>query len=297
VSDAEWTDYRYFLAVARDGSLSAAARRMRVNQTTVGRRLAALEAAVGVRLFDRTPDGYALTAAGEGVRADLERVEAGLLAVERRLAGGDARIDGVVRIATPETFAIMFIVPNLQALRSRHPRLSLDLVSGIDTRDLGRREADLAVRVGAPPRQPNLVARRLGVVRFALYAAPSYLARRGRPRPQGGLRGHEIVAYGGEMSRVPIARWINQQGRRAEVAFRANTIAAVHAAVAGGLGLGVLPSVLAGRDLVRVASVAAGSSPVWMVIHQDLVRNARIRAVAQFLADVMRPAAPAGGPR
>lgn len=300
---AEWSDYRYFLAVGRAGSLSAAARGLGVDQSTVGRRLAALEAAVGARLFDRTPEGYVLTAAGESVRGDVERLEDGFLAVERRLAGGDARVAGVVRVATTEMFASMFIIPHLAALRSRHPGLSLDLVAGIHPVDLSRREADLAVRLGAPPKQPNLIVRAIGEARFALYAAPSYLARRARPHLRGGLKGHAIVGYGGEMAAVPIARWLDEQGRNAEVAFRANTIAAVHDAVQAGLGLGVLPCGLGDRDLVRVSSLA-GASPIWTVVHEDLARTGRVRAVLQFLSDTLRRDArvahepgPAGSPR
>jgi len=285
---SEWSDYRYFLAVARAGSLSAAARRLRVNQSTVGRRLASLEAAAGARLFDRTPEGFVLTPAGESVRADVERLEDGFLAVERRLEGGDARVAGTVRLATTEAFAVMFVVPHLKALKARHPELSIDLLTGIQPVDLARREADLAVRLGIPPKQPNLVVRRIGTVEFALYAAKSYLAARGRPNLRTSLRGHTVVGYGGEMATVPIARWINENRGDAEVAFRANTISAVVEAVAAGLGLGVLPCGLGDRLLVRVRSATLGASPIWTIVHEDLARTARVRAVLEFLSDVLR---------
>lgn len=285
---SEWSDYRFFLALARAGSLSGAARQLRVDQSTVGRRLTALEAAVGVRLFDRTPDGYVLTGAGESVRAEVEHLEGGFLAVERRLAGGDARIAGVVRIATTESFASMYVIPELAALAERHPALSVELIAGIRPVDLARREADIAVRLGAPPKQANLVVREIGAAKFALYGAPSYLARRGPPRLRGGLRGHAIISYGGDMSDVPIARWLHEHADAAEVAFRANTIAAVHEAVSAGLGLGVLPCGLGDRNLTRIGAALSGASPIWTVVHGDLVRTARVRAVLEFLSDVMR---------
>jgi DNA-binding transcriptional LysR family regulator len=288
VPPAEWSDYRYFLAICRAGSLSGAARAMRVDQTTVGRRLAALEATVETRLFDRTPDGYSLTAAGESVRADVERIEDAFLAVERRLAGGDARIAGVVRIATTETFATMFILPHLGALRAEHPELALELVTGIQPVDLSRREADLAIRIGAPPTQPNLVVRELGTLRFALYASRNYVARRGRPRTRNGLSGHAIVTYGGEMAAVPIARWMGEHARDATIAFTANTITGVHEAVRAGLGVSVLPCGLGDRDLVRVGAARLGASPIWSVVHEDLVRTARVRAVLAFVAGILR---------
>jgi DNA-binding transcriptional LysR family regulator len=286
----EWSDFRYFLAIARSGSLSGAARLLQVDQSTVGRRLATLEGAVGTRLFDRTPDGYMLTAAGESVCGDIERLEQGFLAVERRLSGGDARIEGVVRIATTEAFGSAFLVPRLAALRQAHPELSIELLSGIERVDLGRREADIAVRLGAPPKQPNLVVREVGTVSFALYAAPSYLADRKRPTPRGGLRGHAIVGYGGDMAGVPISRWLDEHARGAEVAFRANTIGAVYEAVCAGLGVGALPCVLGDRSLTRIGSVDVTSTPIWTVVHEDLIRSARVRAALAFVRDAIREA-------
>jgi DNA-binding transcriptional LysR family regulator len=282
-----WSDYRYFLAVAKAGSLSAAARRIRVDQSTVGRRLAALEAQVGARLFDHTPEGYVLTAAGQGVLADVEELESGFLAVERRLAGGDGRIEGVVRLATTESFASAFLIDHFGRLRSRHPGLSIELLTGNRPVDLARREADLAVRLGAAPKQPNLIVRQIGAVGFALYAAPSYLARRGRPSLRGGLRGHEIVCYGSDLAAAPIARWMVEHAHEAELALRADSLASVHRAVAAGLGLGVLPCLL-GQGLERISPAVLGRSPIWTVVHEDLVRNARVRAVLLFLSELTR---------
>src|SRR5688572_26660614 len=118
MTTSEWSDFRYFLAISRVGSLSGAARELHVNQSTVGRRLFALEASFGVRLFDRTPEGYALTAAGETIRSEVERLEEGFLGIERKLSGSDARVSGVVRLATSETLASVFVSPHLARLKS-----------------------------------------------------------------------------------------------------------------------------------------------------------------------------------
>jgi DNA-binding transcriptional LysR family regulator len=294
VSGSQWSDYRYFLAIGQAGSLSGAARRLGVDQSTVGRRLAALESAVGTRLFDRTPEGYALTPVGESVRADVERLEEGFLAVERRLSGGDTRIAGVVRVATTEAFASLFLIPRIAELRARHPALSLDMSTGIQPVDLARREADIAVRLGAAPKQPNLIARKVGVVHFAAYAARSYVEQRGTPHLRGSLAGHAIVAYGSEMRNVPIARWLEEHASDAEVAFRVNTIAGVYDAVRAGLGIGVLPSQLADASLMRIGSPSLGAIPIWSVVHEDLARAARVRAVLQFLSDVLKQPPPRG---
>src|SRR5262245_53774094 len=283
----DWNDYRYFLAVVRTGSLSAAARRLRVDQSTVGRRLAALEGQVGARLFDHTPQGYVLTPAGDSVRARVERLEEGFLAVERQLAGGDARLEGVVRLATTEALATTLLVPQLGKLRARHPGLSIELCTSHQPVSLARRQADVAVRLGAPPKEPNLLVRRIGVAGFALYAALSYLARRGRPRLRGGLRDHEIVGYSGDLAAAPIARWMIERAHQAEIVFRTDSIGAAHQAVAAGIGLGVLPCLL-GAGLTRIGSSLAGTAPIWTVVHQDLQRNARVRAVLLFLSELVR---------
>jgi len=283
---SEWSDYRYFLSIADAGSLSAAARQLGVDQSTVGRRLAALEAQVRTRLFDRTPDGYVLTAAGESIRADVQQLEDGFLAIERRLAGGDARLEGVVRLATTEVFASALLIPHLGELRESRPGLSIELITGNRPVDLARREADLALRVGIAPRQPNLVVRQIGSGAYALYGARSYLGRRERPSVKAGLRGHDVIAYSGELARAPLGRWIAQHGGRAQLAFQANSLDAVYRAVVAGLGLGVLPCLFADRTLERVGGVLGGS-PILTVVHADLVRNARIRAVLTFLTDVV----------
>ncbi len=281
-----WDDFRYFLAVAKAGSLSGAARLMRVDQSTVGRRLVMLEASVGARLFDRTPEGYALTVAGESVRADVEKLQEGFLAVERRLAGDDTRLEGVVRVAITEVFANVFVVSHLPELHRRHPGLSLELLTGHATVDLARREADLAVRLGVAPTQPNLVVRQIGLTAFGLFASPDYLAARGKPRLHDGLHGHDVVCYGGELSAAPLARFTDEHAPKATVVMRANSVASVFEAVAAGLGVGALPCALGARGLKRIGDVG-GAMPIRSIVHEDMMRNGRVRAVLSFFADVI----------
>ena len=282
----EWSDYRFFLAVARLGSLSAAARHLRVDQSTVGRRLAALQAQCGARLFDFTPDGYVLTAAGESVRGTVEQIEAQFLTVERQLAGRDTSHEGVLRLATTETFATSFLVPRISRLRVKHPRLLLEIVTDNHPVDLARREADLALRVGIAPKQPNLVVRKLGMAGFALFAAPSYLAKHGRPRNR--LSGHALVGYSGELAHGPLGRWIETHAGEAEIVMRANSVDVVYEAVAAGVGLGVLPCLFADHGVERVTKQVVGTAPVIAVAHEDMIRSARVRAVLEFLAELVR---------
>jgi DNA-binding transcriptional LysR family regulator len=290
MTKSEWSDFRYFLAVSRVGSLSGAARELNVNQSTVGRRLLALEASCGVRLFDRTPDGYVLTAAGESVRAEVERLEAGFLGIERTLSGRDARVCGVVRLATTEFIATVFVTPNIARLRSIYPDLSIELLTGSLAVDLSRREADLAVRLGPPPKQPNLIVSEIGSLYSALYASPSYLAAHRKTPLRRGLRGHSVVGVAGQLGRSAsgIVRFLDAHARDADVVFRASTIRPLHDAVVAGLGIGALPAALAEPDLKRIRVGAPLASPVWTIVHEDLNRSARVRAVLEFMRDVIR---------
>jgi DNA-binding transcriptional LysR family regulator len=283
----DWNDYRYFLAVARAGSLSAAARSLGVDQSTVGRRLTALQDSCGARLFDHTPEGYVLTSAGESVHADLVGLEGGFLAVERRLAGSDARPEGVVRLATTETFAT-FLVERIAALRVQHPRISVELLTSNQPVDLSRREADVALRIGVPPKQPNLITRHLGTAAFALFASPRYLARRGRPQLVDHMQGHDLVGYAGHLATAPLGRWLDAHAHRANVVLRADSIDVVDKAVAEGLGVGVLPCLFARPELEAISAEVIGSSAITSIVHEDQARSARIRAVILYLADVIQ---------
>jgi DNA-binding transcriptional LysR family regulator len=285
---SEWSDFRYFLAVSRVGSLSGAARELHVNQSTVGRRLLALEASFGVRLFDRTPDGYVLTADGESVRTEVERLEDGFLGIERKLSGGDSRVSGVVRLATSETIARVFVSPHLARLKSIYPELSIELSTGAAAVDLSRREADVAVRFGPQPKQPNVIACELGAMYSALYAAPTYLKAHRHTPLRTGLRGHSVIGFTGPLAKAEVARWLDAHASEAKVVFRASTVHTIYDAVAAGLGIGLAPCALGERALTRVRVGGAMPSRIWTVVHEDLNRSARVRAVLEFVRDVIR---------
>ena len=171
----EWSDLRPFLAVARAGSLSAAARALGVNHSTVFRRIAALESALDVRLFDRLPNGYCLTAAGEEMLARAERVEAEVLGIDRRIAGQDVRPQGSVRVSTADTIAYGLLPRHLMSFREANPGITVELAVESRFVNLTRREADVALR---PSRDPDgdMVGRRVSDIAFAVYGAPEYFA-------------------------------------------------------------------------------------------------------------------------
>jgi DNA-binding transcriptional LysR family regulator len=290
----DWDHLRFFLAIARRRSLSAAARQLQVQQSTVGRRLAALEATVEARLFDRTPDGYFLTAAGESLLPRAERIEDETLSAEREMLGRESRVAGVVRMTAAQALGNSFLVPLLGRLHAEQPEIVVELVADNVNLSLTKREADLAVRLGRP-KQPLLVIRRIGEVMNGLYASRDYLARRGRPRTLE-LGDHDVVVFdetglGG--SRHPMA-WFAHRARGGRPTVRLNSSYGIAAAVQAGLGIGSLPCWLGDTTagIERVLPAEFLSQELWLVVHRDLQHVARVRAVSEFLARELRRAAP-----
>ncbi|HYC04946.1 MAG TPA: LysR family transcriptional regulator [Azospirillaceae bacterium] len=275
----DWNDIRHFLAVARTGGLSAAARQTGIAQATLGRRIQALEASLGVVLFERLNSGYVLTPAGRELLGRAEHAEAAMLAVAR---GADAAADelrGTVRLATAETFATHIVAPALGGLMARHPALRLEFVTGVRTLSLSRREADLALRIQRPDSGDH-VRRKVGTVGFGLYAAA------GAPVPADPWAA-DLLAWDEGSGSIPAAEWMAERGRGRVVAT-ATSVTVQMALAKAGLGAAILPCFLADPDpgLVRLLPPAeVGSLDLWLVAHADLARAPRIRAVLDFLAE------------
>ncbi|MBJ6764993.1 LysR family transcriptional regulator [Myxococcaceae bacterium JPH2] len=288
----EWDDLRYFLAVHRHGSHAAAGRALRVAATTMGRRLTALESALGVKLLRRTPSGLVLTEAGQRLRGHAERVEAEVLASERELTGEDQRVAGQVRLTAGDGLATCVLAPRLTSLRARHPDLEVELHATTQVLDLSRREADVAVRV-VRPREPSLIVRKLTPLSFGVYGSEAYFARRGRPTSVRALAQHEWVTPDATLAGTPHETWRRQHAPHGRVAVRASNTMVIMAACAAGHGLAMLSDLLASSDsrLVNVLPRAPGLPvrEMWAVTHQDLRHNARVGAVLEWLAEVLAP--------
>jgi DNA-binding transcriptional LysR family regulator len=277
----DWGDLRFFLEVARSGTLTAAARKLGVDSTTVGRRLSALERDLGAKLFSRTPDGLALTAAGEAMRAAGAEMEEAVLRGEQRALGADRQLSGLVRIATTEMLGEVVILPAVQALHERHPQIRVDLLTGSGQLDISRREADVALRYIRPDRG-ELIARRAGTVAFAPYASKKYLAERGRPALGSGYSGHDIVTYSNSFPQWRFGQPGGEPLRDARVVLRTNSTSMLVRAVRLGLGIGPLPCFLAREDrtLERVLPTTPNEADdLWLVVHADVQRTSRVRAV------------------
>jgi DNA-binding transcriptional LysR family regulator len=288
----EWDDLRVLLAIHRTGSLAGAGARLEINPTTVGRRLTALEERAEARLFDRTPDGYVLTAAGRDILPRAERMEAEALGVERDLAGADARLSGIVRVTVTEMLATRFVAQHLARFAGRCPEITLDLWCTNAVVNLSRREADVALRL-ARPREPDVISKQLSDIHLALYASPDYLAAHGLPADaERSLAGHTVIGFA---STPPFRRenaWFDARVEGARVAMRSDSVSSIYAATAGALGIALLPRAVADQDprLVRVPTESAPEPRViWQAIHKDLRASARVRAVTEFLAEVLTP--------
>ena len=278
-----WDDMRYLLALHRTGTLSAAARSLRVAQTTVGRRLVALEAALDARLFDRTRDGFRLNAAGRTIMPTAERMERDALTLVARVGGRDSRAEGRVRITAPEVLGSRLVTPRLTELYAVHPGLEVELLADNRVYDFGRREADLAIRL-APPREGHLAARRLGELAYGLFASPQYLAARGRP-DDGVLDGHDLIVSSVPYDTTPDQRWLRARAAGARSSFRSTSILAMLEAARAGLGIAMLPCWLAAMEpsLQEIWPEAHTRREVWLVIRKDVRRHARTRVVADFV--------------
>jgi DNA-binding transcriptional LysR family regulator len=279
----DWDDLRFFLAVARAGSMAGAARELRVEHTTVGRRLGALERALGVKLFARGPAGLALTAAGTAVLPSVEAMAEQVTALERRVRGVDESVSGVVRVTIPESGTTYFM-HEFSELRARHPQLTLEILSDNRALDLRRGEADIAVRFRENS-DPDLVARRAGKAGWCLYASRAYLERFGPLARLEDVAAREVIGYDAALSAVDGGQWIQRTVPPARIAMRCNTIAAAIQAATAHVGIAALPCFAAAAEpaLVRVTEELIAVRDILVVAHPDLVKVARVRATIDFL--------------
>lgn len=279
-----WQDLQFFLATAQGGSLAAAAAALTVSSATVHRRVAALERRLGARLFVRSPRGYALTAAGGELLAHAQAVDAEILAAERRLGGRDEELSGRLRVSTVDDLAIGRLGGVLRDFTARHPRVCIELSVASGRADLAQRQADVALRPGSRPSEGDVIARRVCAVGVALYASRVYVERHGLPEPKR-LAGHRVVRADPAQAFLPMERYLDRHAPAATVALRSDSMLARLAAVRDGIGIGLLPCFAADADgaLLRIGQVVAdASAELWIVIHADLRRNARVRSFADF---------------
>jgi DNA-binding transcriptional LysR family regulator len=282
----EWSDLRVFLAVAREGTLGAAARKLGQTQPTMGRRLRALEAAVGQTLFQRTGEGFVLTDEGASVLGHAERVEEEVLAFQRSLMGKEQHLEGILRLSSSDWFGTLMLAPVLAEFGRRHPRVCVELLTDARLYSLPRREADMVFRI-KPFDEPEVISRRLMHIPYALYGPA------GIDSPVlGDGTGMRVITMDTAFSEMPDAVWLKRAFPKAVVAYRSNNREVQAQLCAQGGGLAVLPRPL-GDVTPNIAAVAIGEAPpgrdTFVGYHRDLRRLARMRellaVVLERLAD------------
>jgi DNA-binding transcriptional LysR family regulator len=277
----DWNDLRYVLMLARAGTLAAAARRLNVNQTTVARRLDAIQRALGVRLFERVDGAFHPTKAGEAAIAHAARMEQDIAALERGVRNVDHEVAGSVRLTAVPVLINRLVVPALPELQARHPGLRLDLVADSRNASLTRREADVALRLARPETGRSVLTKRLGQLDYAVYGA-----RDGSPSRLPWITYEEGLAH------LPQARWIEMASRGEAMApLSVNDAEALFQAVSAGLGKSLLPCFIAdgATGLRRLSGAKAVlSREVWLLTHAELRRQTRMTAVVDWLGDLVK---------
>ncbi|QOZ44447.1 LysR family transcriptional regulator [Bradyrhizobium sp. CCBAU 53340] len=285
----EWSDLRIFLAIAREGTLGAAARKIGQTQPTMGRRLRALEQALGQTLFQRTADGFFLTDEGTAVLAHAERIEEEALALQRQATGTETQLDGTLRLSSSDWFGTLMLSPVIAAFGKRYPKVIVELLTDARLYSLPRREADLVFRI-KPFDEPEIISRKLLHIPYALYGKKGF-----KPPRAGDGSGVRVVTMNAEFADMPDAVWLKRTLPKAEIAARSNNRQVQAELCAGGSGLAVLPCPLGDRDR-RLVALDIGVSPpgrdTYIGYHRDLRRLARLRALVDLVIEKLANTTP-----
>lgn len=280
-----WDDVRVFLAVARAGQILGAARRLELNHATVSRRVAALERALGAKLFRRLTTGSELTGEGERFLAIAERMEADMIAARAEIAGESEEVSGVVRIGAPDGFGVAFLAPRLGALTDKHPSLAIQLVPVPRSFSLSRREADIAITVERPT-EGRLVAAKLVDYTLGLYVSKTYAQKHGMPERLADLRQHRLIGYVPDLVASPSLDYGPEILPDWQADFAVSSALGQVEAVRSGAGVGILHTFIARQhaDLVPVNVAPSIRRAYWLVYHETVRPLRRVQVVSAFIA-------------
>ena len=286
----DWNDLKYLLAVSEGGSTLAAGRALRVSQTTVARRIAALEQAVGYPLFEKRQSGYALTASGDALLARAESVRTAALAFEEAAAAIQRGTSGIVRVTTTDLFAHTFLAQWLVDLHERHPDVRIELDESGAVRDLGAGDADIAIRSTASDARAGIVGRRICRDEWTFYCSCGYAERHGIPRKREQLHGHALVGGGGTMTWQVYEATLREIGIAEQVVIQQATMGGLLSGIRSGLGIGVLPCLIGDgeEDLFRCMPPRREEKRyIWLLTHDRVKHSPAVRIVVDFLYERM----------
>lgn len=282
----DWNLVRSFLAITRAGSMTAAAKRLKIDYSTLSRRIASLEASLGSQLFDRRTSGSSLTEAGEQLLEMAEQMDQLATAAAQSIGDAKLQANGAVRIGTPDGFGTKFLAPRLGELCDRHPDLTVELVAMPREFSLSRREADIAVSL-TQPSEGRLHSRKLTDYELGLYASKNYLAEHPAIEMTADVPSHRFISYIDDLIYSPELEYTHFVSPELRPAIKSsNLIAQLNSTVAGA-GLCVLPCFIAQTEpeLVRVLPNFRLIRTFWLVLHSDLRNIARVRVTADFMAE------------
>ncbi len=284
IDKLDWNDLRYFLAAVRAGTLAGAARTLAVKHTTVGRRLTALERALGAVIVVRGEHGLQLTPLGEKLVPYAEAVERSATELQSEAKSQGAR----VRVAVP-TGLVRLFAPHLIEFRRRHPEVSVEFLSSSQPVDLHKGEAELAIRMGAIADE-SLVARKIGELAWSLYASADYLQRHPEPADPRDLSGHEVLSFDARLAGMPGAKWIAEHGARSTIVLVNREMVDLVAAAVAGLGLAVLPCIVGDAEpaLKRLTDEELGRHAISVVYVRKTALTKPVSLVIRFAVDVLR---------
>ena len=285
-----WNDLTYFLELARQSRLMPAARRLRVDHTTVSRRIAELEKDLSVKLFDRKPDGFVLTEHGHRLFAIAERIEQEAGEIQESIRAAPSAPTGRVRVASMEGIGAFYLAERFAELAEKEPGIVVELVTERHLINLTKREADISISF-VPLSGQRLVMRKLGQFRLSLYAAPDYIRRRGLPQTPDDLPAHSFVDYVEDLVAIRPVHWLLDVLEPSSVAFRSTSMHAQQNAIARGAGIGLLP-LFSAKSNPRLIPVLADEiqvmRDVFVSVHEDLEFMGRIKVVLRHLADIFK---------
>ena len=291
IGPMQWDDLRYVLALAKSGSAARAAGLLGVNQTTVLRRLDALEAVIGASLFERRRSGQLLTPAGEVAVAAAERIEREVEALAHALAARRRSLSGTVRLTTSDTLAMRLVTPGLRTFYANYPDVRVELIITDKRLDIARGEADVALRANSRPEGAGVVARRLPDNDWTIYCSRAYAAEHGAPKDRSEIPGHAIVGMEGQMGQLPGSLWLAASAPDTVIRVRSNSLVNLVWDLKAGLGLGALPTLIGDHepDLMRCfAPPPELKAEIWLVVREDVKDQPHIRAFTELLAHHVR---------
>ena len=301
MKDLDWDDLRFFLAVAAEGSLSAAARELNVNTTTVLRRIGNLEDALEARLFERLRSGYTLTQDGTRLLQALQTVDSSLSSLQRDFQAASSAFQGHVRLSSSEIIAGALISPALPPFFEAHPDIALDVIAdpSLTAQNAAPRllnvlrDIDIALRLERPT-QGDMLVRKLCDVAYGLYGTQDYIDTHGRVPENGDLGGHKIIGFSEEDRPVGPVWWLSRAEKAGQVVMRSSSVATRLGAVETGTAIAALPCFVAAKrdDLVPLlGSDMVGTLELWLLTRGDLARLSHVRAVMDFLVETVAAAA------